>query len=300
MVVAVVSLAMACIGAPAQAATAASSGYWWVGESGTVPVPAPPQVPAKGLYIASNAAGPTAVSAVRFALEPDRANPQLVLTVHQLQVGDTFAVDAYPATATWTAGDAQPWSSRPSYDARATPTHGVLSADGKTVTFSLTSVLAGGTGNVALVPGAATPAAAGAPSAPSPTFDAVFEPLGAGAVTTTMVQPDAVSPAPAQSAPAAQPPAALPPAAPALLGPLVPPAAVTAAPSVASPLPAVTPQPLAQPATTGQTRRTGWSTRDLAILVFLLVDATLYLGWLARSQPTTSRRISIYDLPETA
>jgi hypothetical protein len=287
--------------APADAATPVVAGYWWVGEAGTVSVPPPTQVPAKGLYVASNASGPTAVSAIRFTLAIDQTNPQLTLRVHQLQQGDTFAVDAYPTRTKWSPGSAQPWSSKPSYDPKAAPVHGVLSADGKTVTFALAAIVPGHTADLVLVPGAATPAAAGAPSPPSPTFDAAFEAPDRSSVVTTQVQPAAPVPTPEASYPAgpsgptfAAPPAPLTPLLPPAPGIVTPP---LSAPSVAPQLPVLTQQPV-RSANTVVTRRVGRSTRDTAILVFLLADVMFYLGWLARAQTSsTSGRVSIYDLP---
>src|SRR4051794_27646775 len=97
ILVAVVAAALAPMAAPTGAPV---SGYWWAGETGVVSAPAPPQVPAGGLYVASAPSGATAVSAVGISLPADHANPQLVLKVHQLQQADGVLIDAYPTTST--------------------------------------------------------------------------------------------------------------------------------------------------------------------------------------------------------
>jgi hypothetical protein len=284
--------------APAAGVTAVSSGYWWEAESGVAAAPAPPNVPDGGLYVASSPSGPTAVSAVTFTLAADEGNPQLVLKVHSLDKGDTFAVDAYPTTSTWKAGSAQPWSNRPVPAAKAAPVHGVVSADATTVTFALTDVTPGSSADIVIVPGAPAPVAAGAPVPPAPTFDASFEPVTATSVLTTRLQSPAYgAPAEQAAAPDLSVPLA-PAAAPALGAPLVPTTQPTSAPALA---PSIAPaQPLTSPRQAAATsaQPAGRTARETALLVALLAGTTFYLGWLARGQSTgIPGRLSLYDLP---
>lgn len=286
--------------APSAAASPPTSGYWWAGETGVASAPAPPNVPDKGLYVASSVTGATAVSAIGFTLPVDRTNPTLVLKVHQLQKGDSFIVDAYPTSSKWSPGNAQTWSTRPVPAPHALPIHGMLSPDGTTVTFALSAVAPGGHTDLVLVPGTPNPVATGAPAAPSPTFDASFEPLTGSSVLSTQVQQQETVTNP--NAESAVPPfrgtvsAAAPPA---LGAPLVP--ATRPVPEQPSVAPSVTPsQPLAgQPLPTAAvTAAPGRSSQETALLVLLLVGTTFYLGWLGRSQTTgAGRRPSLYDLP---
>jgi hypothetical protein len=268
-------------------------GYWWIAQPDSGGVPPPSSVPAGGLSVGSAATGATAVSAVRFVLPAGVAPVRLTLKVAAVQQVDAVAVDAFPATGQWKPGDAQPWSERPSYDAKAAPLHGTLLPDASSLVFNLPSGGSAGVLDLVLVPVVATPV--------SPTFDLSLQPLTASSLTTSTAPPAAaaqpVPPPPAEdTGVATSPPLGLSPPLPALgaVGivqdtPRVapsPPAALAAAPAAAA-------TPLARQVVTGRSRR------DIALLVFLLADAMFYLGWLSRGARTTTSgpRLSIYDLP---
>ncbi|MDX6200156.1 MAG: hypothetical protein QOJ79_3307 [Actinomycetota bacterium] len=290
---------LVCLAASVQMFSAAAAvaaepkpvaGYWWIAEPDAGGVPPPSSVPAGGLYVGSSAAGATAVSAVGFLLPAGTTATRLTLKVASSNQVDGVAVDAYPLTGTWKGGDAQPWSGRPTYDAKATPVHGSLQSGGTTLVFNLAPSPFGAGLAFILVPAAGSPA--------SPTFDLSLEPPTTDSLTTT---PSAAAPPPTSSSstsgfePQASPPAL------ALAGPLPalgsvgivqdPPKIAPQSPLAVAPLPATA--PVARRVVSGRSRR------DLALLVFLLADAMFYLGWLSRDARSAGggERLSIYDLP---
>jgi hypothetical protein len=276
------------------AQTDREAGYWWIAQPDGGGVPPPSSVPAGGLSVASAATGATAVSAVHFVLPVGVAPVRLTLKVAAVQQVDAVAVDAFPATRQWKPGDAQPWSERPSYDAKAAPLHGTLLADASSLVFNLPSGASPGVLDLVLVPAAATPV--------SPTFDLSLQPLTASSLTTSAAPP-AVAGVPVPAPPAAvdtgvvtSPPLGLSPPLPALgaVGILQDtPRVATSTPAALAAAPAAAATPLARQVVTGRSRR------DIALLVFLLADVMFYLGWLSRGARTTTSgpRLSIYDLP---
>ena len=173
-------------------------------DGGTAPFP--PTVPTGGLWVASDAGGPSAVSALRVPLADAESNPVVTLKVSKLTAAPSNAATgtlsgtpmlACPTTTVWAATDpAAPgqWSARPTYDCAKGQVVGALSADGSSVTFDLATLSAPGVDVVvAIVPGqvanpagaapagtpAIPPAPAGSPVAPadptSATVPAVFD-----------------------------------------------------------------------------------------------------------------------------
>lgn len=294
------------LGPPADASSALQSAYWWVGQpdqqTNGATVPAPPQVPAGGLYVASTSAGPSAVSAIRFTLSPRERNPVMVLRVHQLQQVDGLSINAYPTTVRWDTGDAQSWSTRPAYDAKQAPIKGVLNAGATTVTFDLANAPRDSTVDLVLVPGA-VPTATTPAAPPSPTFDAAFEPVRpadirtvASPTTPTTSQQPAPTPQPQSSGAAAAPSPQQ-----GVLVPVLPASAAQNPPPAAGSAPVVAPPSAVPPPAASAAVRTGRSSRELFILAFLLADAMAFLAWRARAANVGSGdragRTSIYDLP---
>ena len=282
---------------PALADAPKQTAYWWQGQSG--PAPAPVTVPAGGLYVASTAAGPTAQSAVRFALAPGTEARTLSLTVHQLRQVDALAIAAYPTTASWKAGDNQPWSSRP--DHAATPAFpATLGLDGVTLSFDLSAAHLSGTVDLVLTAAPPTGAADSAVVS-SATFDATFEAPTPSALSVT--SPEAAIPAPTSPPVPAPPPQTVVRPAPQHLGALAPavPVAPGAAPGLAAPTPVVDPAPtpvVTQLTTAARTASSGRSTVALSLLLALV---TFYLGWRTRGALLASGpRTSIYELPPAA
>jgi hypothetical protein len=211
--------------APARAATPAATGvassYWWQPETATTAVPAPPTVPAGGLWVSSDPAGPQAVSAVRFTLVDGATDPVLTLSVDPPQaVGQAGAlVVACPTTDNWKSGPGpSPWAGRPTSDCKLGSVTGVLSSNGRTMSFALSKLASGPDVDVVLQP---------APAAPGSTVNASFDPATAANVKAQL-------PAPAPTPPPASTPPDTTPLAPPLPSSASPSPAVTAPPVVAS------------------------------------------------------------------
>lgn len=215
-------------------ATGVQVGVWSEAQPDGGSLPYPPQVPAGGLWVSSAPTGPTAISAVRFTLDDGDTAPVVTLSVAKITAppdspASSSAVPmlACRTTSPWTPTDPAspgPWSTRPTYDCSAGQVGGVLSSDGSTVTFDLTTIApAGAAVTVAIVPGTVanavpaapaplpvTPGALPAPPAPLPAppdptassawpaFDAAFAPLTAGSIA---VVPGAPAGTPSADAP---------------------------------------------------------------------------------------------------
>jgi len=189
---------------PAHAVQGLQSAYWWQAQPDGAPLPAPPNVPANGLWVSGTDAAPSAIAAVRFQLADTEAAPALTLKVHsqvpaaQLSSASGVApiVLACPSTKPWTRASAGAWNARPTYDC-ASPAHGNLSADGSTLTFDLGALVTNGTVDVVFVPGpGAAPIPVQPPALPGVTtpaqpsaLDFTFEALGADAVHVSPTTP---------------------------------------------------------------------------------------------------------------
>ena len=153
-----------------------ASNFWWEGEPSPAVLPAPPTVPAGGLWVSSDPAGAQAVSAVRFVLAADQTDPVLALQVSSAQPASTVAsgIVACPTTTNWSPGPGPgSWNTRPSGDCSVAQVSGVLSTDGRTLTFQLSKLAVAGVANFVLEP------------LGTPTFDATFEPVTAGDVLSS-------------------------------------------------------------------------------------------------------------------
>ena len=122
----------------AGAARPEAQGWWYrPQQSGTpVAVPAPPVVPANGLYVAQ---GPNdedlAVSALSYAVQ-GFGPARLTLTLASGVLG-TVAVTACPASSGFTPVAAGPWDEVPAYNCTIASSDGVVAEDGTTVAFDL-------------------------------------------------------------------------------------------------------------------------------------------------------------------
>jgi len=151
----------------ASAAAPDKFGWWDVGNAGAVAAPAPPDVPAKGLYVENGFNGPTAISALTFAVPSGAQVGGLTL-----QTAGSPVITSPPVACPLTsqAQGYQPaedgaWSAHPAYDC-TTKVVGVVSSDQKTVTFSVGRFVHDGVLAIALLAGGsadrvpfATPAA---------------------------------------------------------------------------------------------------------------------------------------------
>jgi hypothetical protein len=148
---------VALVAAPAGAAAPNAQGWWWLPQQSTLPagLPAPPGVPADGLYIASNPSGAEALAAVRFLLPAGATAGPLTLKVSG-DVRGTPVVAMCAITVDWQPAQGGPWSSRPTSDCSpGVAVAGTMAADGKSLTFGSPGrlVSAAGVLDVALVPG---------------------------------------------------------------------------------------------------------------------------------------------------
>ena len=171
------------LGADGNAAELTDASWWWFGNQGPVPVPAPPTVPAGGLLVAGAADGAKAIAAVRFTLADGESNPTLTLTVADNgdQGGDAAVLGACVAGSAWGGGEnGGPWESKPNAACSTGSVQGIRAADGKSWTFGLAPLVVADEINVVITPGTV------APDAPvGSTFSLAFAPPSTAALTTT-------------------------------------------------------------------------------------------------------------------
>lgn len=305
-------------GAESGSVQSIATGSWWQGQQAGGVVPAPPNVPPKGLWVESQASGATAVSALRFTLVGATA-PMLHLVVKSAQPAPQVSILACPTKGDWKPATAGPWSAKPSADCSQVHAAGQLSADGTTMTFDLASFPIDQAGNIDVlfqpgdvnVPAAAPPI--GAP-APAPTFDATFQPVDASQVVVTTSTPasssemptqsDSLSaPAPAFSTPAdvgapfaapiesAVPQGFTPPP----TSPSLPSSAPVAAPSTsASVALGGSPKPSRPPSSKSR----GLTHRERLLIATLVLDFAFYAMYQGYLSPSGSHRLTIYDDPK--
>ncbi len=129
---------------PAAAVAPTSAGWWWAAQTGAVPLPSPPTVPAGGLMVGGDPTGANAVAALRFELEPGEGSP--VMTLFVADNGDingaTAVLAACPTASAWSSAYAGAWASRPTASC-ARAVKGERAADGSSWTFNLTPLLVG-------------------------------------------------------------------------------------------------------------------------------------------------------------
>ena len=303
--------------------TKVESAYWWQGAPA-----APPQVPAGGLYVASAATGPQAVSAVRVPLAEGEAPSLLTLKVAQVDANDAqgasqvadASVVACPAKGTWKdPGGPGAMSDAPTADCAKGSVAGMLSADQKTMTFDLTVFSAQGTLDLVLAPAdvAAPTQGSGVPGAPTtvyPSFDIAFDKVTPEAVQTSGgTAPDSSGGAPAPAggdstyaptgssggAPAYQPPptssGAFNPPAPSGPGLDQSPVVAAQGDTTAAPAPQLPAQATAPVAVQAPER---WD-RDRMILLLLIVNIGIYVWWDGkhRTESGARPRRHLFDPP---
>lgn len=154
---AVVFLALTLVSAGGLASAAAPDtyGWWWKAQqTSDFMLPAPPSVPADGLYVANDPSGPTAVAGLRYA-SAGSGSAVLQLVVAQ---GSTSAIAdqivACPTSDAVSGGQAELWAARPEGDCDAGKVPGEASPDGTAVVWKLGSPfeVAPSTWNVVLQP----------------------------------------------------------------------------------------------------------------------------------------------------
>ncbi|MEA3019497.1 MAG: hypothetical protein QOI47_1021 [Actinomycetota bacterium] len=141
---------------PAHGQAPDQTGWWFEAKMKTLPVapPAPPNVPAGGLYVQQGPDGnPVAYSALRYVVA-DASSATLTLTAAQGSTTTLGAPLQACATSTaWSPPLPAPgyWEDRPTYGKTCAP--GTVSTDGKYVAFLLGSRFSGtGALDIAIVP----------------------------------------------------------------------------------------------------------------------------------------------------
>jgi hypothetical protein len=152
-VIVVGALAYAFAPAPSGAALLNTAGWWWRAQ-GEVPLrlEPPPHVPPGGLAVGNNFEGATAISAVRFELEPEETNPILTLTVANSFAGPDVKMAACHAGSAWFGTQAGSWSDAPTAACGLGSAQGIASDDGTSWTFPLGSLQLEGLVDVVIVP----------------------------------------------------------------------------------------------------------------------------------------------------
>ncbi|MBV8979908.1 MAG: hypothetical protein JO086_03310 [Acidimicrobiia bacterium] len=324
IVVAMAAAAGAAVSArvPAHAVDGLQTGYWWQAQPAGAPLPAPPTVPANGMWVSGSELNPVAISAIHFEVSPDEAAPLLTAKVQSafppVQVSSAanalqIVVMACPATPGWAPAKAGAWTAKPKYDCAGAVT-GTLSPDGTTLSIDLGGVVKDGAVDVALVPG--TGAAVlpqlpvpvpGAPPTPQPSgFDLTLQPVTADQIHTSPAIASGTSGGAAPAAAAAPDTAASTEVgATANLGGLSAPdynfAANAVQPSAgvgASSTPPVAPASLA-PQTSGFVDTAVKDNKGYRALAVILLAVLLWWAWRQAVPPKPSRR-TIYDGPSTS
>ena len=165
-----------CSIGPAQAEEPVAAGWWYRLQSGLSPVavPPPPDAPPGGLYIALDPSGPLAIAAVSYAGTAESQGGTVTLTFAEAPKG-VPTIDACVANAAINGAQAGAWETRPSHDCDAGRAEGSLSADGTTISFTLTSAFL----------------------TAAETVDAVLVPTGSAPFTAPIAKPDGSSFTPA-------------------------------------------------------------------------------------------------------
>jgi hypothetical protein len=116
----------------------------------TVPtVPAPPTVPDDGLYVAGDASGANAISALRYAVG---GGGTLTLDLAEgTTLTGTEQLVACPVQGGFTPVQNGPWAAKPSYDPATCVVEGVPAEDGASFTFAVPATFASALGDVAVV-----------------------------------------------------------------------------------------------------------------------------------------------------
>lgn len=152
--VAGLTIALAVLGwtAPSGAADLTTAGWWWRPQTGTVGLPPPPHVPPNGLAVGNAPDGPSAVAALRFALQPGESDPLLTLVVAEVFAAGNIELVACGAAAPWFGTQAGTWEERPEAACSADAVSGVGSDDGASWAFPVSGLFADGLLDVVILP----------------------------------------------------------------------------------------------------------------------------------------------------
>ncbi|HET6909092.1 MAG TPA: hypothetical protein VFH54_07125 [Mycobacteriales bacterium] len=128
---------------------------WWSATNAGTPFtpPAPPDVPAKGLYVANSVSGPSAIAALTFNI-PSGATVgalTLVATGNPVMSSPPLACEIPASGQGYTPAEGGAWSAKPAYDCKAGQVTGTAGSDGKTLTFPVAPFAKSGSLSVAIV-----------------------------------------------------------------------------------------------------------------------------------------------------
>jgi hypothetical protein len=245
---------------------------WWNSVSAGGNAAPSPTTPAGGMRVAG---GPSAVFAYGALLYPvpQAASGQLQLSITGSQ--GTVALVACPTkTANWAAGDDQASDNEPAYDCSTFHFPGTVSADGKTVAFSVS-------GLAEPTPGSLSLAIVPDPAASAP-FSADIDKPGPQSLAVTTPPPPTTTVPPPTTGPAYGQAPAIAPAAGAPLGlprtTQTAPQTTTVAPSGSAPQVASNQPSNAAPVPTASTRNSARATEGSIFGAFALVAALLFWG----------------------
>jgi hypothetical protein len=207
----------------------------------TVPtVPAPPTVPADGLYVSNDASGPAAIAAVRHLLGGQGSG---VLTL-ELAEGSTLTgaeeIVGCPVLGGFEAAQNGRWDAAPAYDPEACTVVPVASEDGSALAFDVPATFASSLGDISLL-------VAPAPGSVAPFSLAFAAPTSASFAVTSVTAPQSTTggtPSFSPRPPVSAAPSFGTPSSPSLSAPSAP--SVPSAPAVEAPGPA--PAAVAAPA----------------------------------------------------
>jgi hypothetical protein len=238
-------------------------------------VPAPATVPDDGLYVANDASGPTAITAVRYVVGQAGGTLTLPLADGATLTGAEDVV-ACPILGGFNPAFNGRWDEQPAYDETACIIEGTLNADSTAFTFVIPSTFASSLGDISVV---VVPAI----GSTTPFSVPLAKPEDSDFTVTSPVQ----SPPSTPRAPAYEPGSAVftaPAASSSFAAPSTPtPAAapVAADDDVASPAPVA----LATPAVAADSDRT---TQAMAVAILLAIGGAL---WWLTNQPQRAPRL---------
>jgi hypothetical protein len=159
---------------PAWPAAPNAHGYWWRLQTGTGPaLPPPPIVPDGGVWVASDASGQLAMSALRYKASAGDEIRALVLTVARSNGGGAVLL-ACSAKSSWQPAEAGAWSARPATSCDVAFVKGVEAADGNSWRFDIRGLARSGTLDVVILP----------PPDVNATFSIAFEKPSASSIIT--------------------------------------------------------------------------------------------------------------------
>lgn len=142
---------------PSGWADAPSAYGWWYEANAGLPVapPAPPSVPADGMYVANDVSGPAAIAALSIPVPSGASMGPLVVHVAGTPLMSQPPV-ACPLRSAFKPAEAGAWSDRPTYDCAQAEKVGSVDSAKTTVTFDASPFLRDGAVGVVILAGGPT------------------------------------------------------------------------------------------------------------------------------------------------